>query len=95
MCWKMAGADATPSVAMCTKTDPSIYVFSVTNTWASLTRGICWYVLRGPVWRRSDYLTGIVSNGYTSNWVTFVAACELVNSMNSHTANSFYHWCNS
>ena len=45
MCRKMAGTDATPSVAMCTKTDPSIYVFLVTNTWGSLTRGISWYVL--------------------------------------------------
>ena len=76
----MAGADATPRVAMCTKTDSSIYVFSVTSTWRCLTRGMR---LRGPVWRRSDYLTGIVSSWYTSNWVTFVAACEFVNSTNS------------
>ena len=52
---------------------------------------------RGLVWRRSDCLTAnsssIVSNGL-SHLATFFAECEFVNSRNSHSATSFYHWCN-
>ena len=39
--------------------------------------------------------SSIVSTGYTSNLVTFFAACQFVNSKNSHTATSFNHWYNS
>ena len=78
----------------------SIYIFMVTNTWEFQTKSICWYALERSsletVWPpdRDVNSSSIVSNGYTSNLVFLFAACECVNSTNSHSATSFYHWCN-
>ena len=97
MCWNMAGADATPRVATCIETNPSKCLWSQTLGNPQLRVSICCYAIERSSLKKvcppNSHVKSstIVSNGYTS----LFAACQFVNSTNSHTAISFYQWCNS